>query len=70
MLELACQHKHLQCAKVLLAHKAPLSTKASTLATLSPIVHSMAQTVLQPDVLHQALATEIMALHVPVLQPS
>jgi ankyrin repeat protein len=66
-LELACECDQMQCAKVMLAHKAPLPTNASTLAKLSPIVHDMAHSVLDPSVLHQSMAKAIQALHAPRL---
>ena len=51
-LELACEHDHVQCIKVLLANKAPLLSlfiEFSVAAKLSTILQDMAQTVLAPD---------------------
>ena len=67
-LELACEHDHVQCIKVLLANKAPLLSlfiEFSVAAKLSTILQDMAQTVLAPDLLHQAIVAEIQGLHAP-----
>jgi ankyrin repeat protein len=65
-LELACEHDHVQCIKVLLANKAPLLPlfiEFGVAAKLSTILQDMAQTVLAPDLLHQAIVAEIQGLH-------
>ena len=52
----------MDCAKVLLARGAPLSIRPDVVAKLNPIVHDMAKTVANPDLLHQAIAAEVEVL--------
>ena len=59
---MACNQGHTDCVKVLLSHGAPLSTKPDLIAKLSSMTQDMAREAETPDLLHQAIATELEVL--------